>query len=140
MDDCEIPTSRQVVLIADYRRNNRELLRAILEPANYVVVEAADGEEALLMASKFTPHLVILDIHMPKRDDFGVVRELRNDPIRAIPIMALTASASFDEKDRIMGSGFDACFVKPIGPARLRDAVAALLHHGDQSLKPTLPV
>jgi CheY-like chemotaxis protein len=117
MGDFEIPTSGQVVLIADDKRNNRELLRAILEPANYVVVEAADGEEALLMASKFTPHLVILDIHMPKRDGFGVVRELRNDPIlQAIPMMALTASASFDEKDRIMGSGFDACFVKPIGP------------------------
>jgi CheY-like chemotaxis protein len=133
--------SRTIVLIADDKQSNRELLRAILEHADYIVVEAADGEEALLMASESCPHLMILDIHMPKRDGFGVIKELREDPVlHAVPIMALTASASFDERDRIMDSGFDACFVKPIGPARLRDAVAALLQQGDQSLKPKLPV
>jgi CheY-like chemotaxis protein len=128
MPALEAPKPRPVVLIADDKQSNRELLRAILENANYTVVEAADGEEALLLASESNPHLVILDIHMPKRDGFGVITELRKDPmLQGVPIMALTASASFNEKDRILGSGFDACFVKPIGPAKLRDAVASLL-------------
>jgi len=122
---------RRVILIADDKQSNRELLRTILEHASYAVVEAADGDEAVLMASEVSPHLIILDIHMPKKDGFGVIRELRKDPsLRALPIMALTASASLDEKDRIIGSGFDACLVKPIGPARLRDAVASLLQAG----------
>ena len=126
-----IPRRRQIILIADDKLSNRELLRAILEHADYVVVEAADGEEALVMASEVNPHLIILDIHMPKRDGFGVIKELRKDPdLQTLPIMALTASASLDEKDLIMGSGFDACLVKPIGPAKLRDAVASLLDHG----------
>jgi CheY-like chemotaxis protein len=103
-----------------------------LEQANYVVVEAVDGEEALLMASETNPHLIILDIHMPKRDGFGVIEELRKDPaLQDLPIMALTASASLDEKDRIIDSGFDACLIKPIGPSRLRDAVASLLHQSE---------
>jgi CheY-like chemotaxis protein len=124
----EVPNSGRVILIADDKQSNRELLRAILEPANYIVIEAADGEEALLMASEAPPHLVILDIHMPKRDGFGVIKELRKDPVfQTLPIMALTASASLDEQDRIMDAGFDVCLVKPIGPARLRAAVASLL-------------
>jgi len=132
MRPTELPCSRQVILIADDRSSSRELLRAILEQANYVVVEAVDGEQALLMASEINPHLIILDIHMPKRDGFGVIEELRKDPaLQDLPIMALTASASLDEKDRIIDSGFDACLIKPIGPSRLRDAVASLLHQSE---------
>ncbi len=128
MQSVENPGSKQLILIADDKQGNRELLRAILEHASYAVVEAADGDEAILMASVASPHLIILDIHMPKKDGFGVIRELRRDPdFRALPIMALTASASLDEQDRIIGSGFDACLVKPIGPARLRDAVGFLI-------------
>lgn len=125
---------RYVVLIADDKESSRELLRTILEHANYDVVEAADGEEALLVASEANPHLVILDIHMPKRDGFGVIKELRKDPaLQDLPIMALTASASLDERDRIMDSGFDACLIKPIGPAKLRDAVASLLRQPEST-------
>jgi len=125
----EITSLRRVILIADDKQSSRDLLRAILDD-KYLVVEAADGEEALLMAFELSPHLVILDIHMPKRDGFGVVEELRKErALQDIPIMALTASASPDEKDRILNSGFDACFVKPIGPAKLREAVAALLQN-----------
>ncbi|WP_348268767.1 response regulator [Edaphobacter paludis] len=123
----QISSLRRVILVADDKQSSRDLLHAILDD-KYVVVEASDGEEALLMAFESIPHLVILDIHMPKRDGFGVVTELRKEPaLQNVPIMALTASASLDEKDKIMNSGFDACFVKPIGPAKLREAVAALL-------------
>lgn len=122
---------RKVILIADDKESSRELLRAILERSSYNVVEAADGDEAILLASESSPHLIILDIHMPKRDGFGVIAELRKDPdLHALPIMALTASASLDEQERIIGSGFDACLVKPIGAAKLRDAVASLLQSG----------
>lgn len=125
----EITSLRRVILIADDKQSSRDLLRAILDD-KYSVVEASDGEEALLMAFESSPHLVILDIHMPKRDGFGVMEELRKEPaLQDVPIMALTASASPDEKDRILNSGFDACFVKPIGPAKLREAVAALLQN-----------
>jgi len=128
MQPTELPCRRQVILIADDKPSGRELLRAILEHANYVVVEAADGEEAILMASEASPQLIILDIHMPKRDGFGVIEELRKDPaLQDVPIMALTASASLDDTDRIMDSGFDVCLAKPIGPAKLRSAVASLL-------------
>lgn len=120
--------SRQVILIADDQENSRELVRAILGRSNYVVVEAADGEQALQISSKAKPDLIILDIHMPKRDGFVVVNQLRKDPaFKSTPIMALTASGSLSDKDRIISSGFDVCLVKPIGPAKLRETVASLL-------------
>jgi CheY-like chemotaxis protein len=57
-----------------------------------------------------------------------VVNELRKNPVfQSTPIMALTASGSLGERDRITASGFDACLVKPIGPAKLRETVASLL-------------
>ena len=122
----EIISTRRVILIADDKQSSRDLLRAVLDD-KYLVVEAADGEEALLLAFESSPHLVILDIHMSKKDGFDVVKELRKDPVlQDVPIMALTASASFDE-DQIVNSGFDAYCVKPIGPAKLREVVAALL-------------
>jgi len=136
----EISSLRRVILIVDDKQSSRDLLRAILDD-KYLVLEASDGEEALSMAFEAIPQLVILDIHMPKRDGFGVVRELRKDPtLQDVPIMALTASASLDEKDRIMNSGFDACFVKPIGPTKLRDAVAALLQNKPQLRRPRSPI
>jgi len=124
----DLPCVKRTILIADDKPSNRELLRTILEHANYIVIEAVDGEEALSMTVEANPKLVILDIHMPKRDGFDVIKELRNSPeLQDLPILALTASASLDEKDRIINSGFDACLIKPIGPAKLRDAVASLL-------------
>ena len=120
--------SRHVILIADDQENSRELVRAILGRSNYVVVEAADGEQALQMSSRAKPDLIILDIHMPKQDGFAVVKELRKDPaFQSTPIMVLTASGSLGDRDRITASGFDACLVKPIGPAKLRETIASLL-------------
>ncbi len=128
MSDFELPRPRKVILVADDQESGRELVRAILGRSNYVVVEAADGEQALQMSSRAKPDLIILDIHMPKHDGFAVVNELRKDPIfQSTPIMALTASGSLSDQDRITASGFDACLVKPIGPAKLRETVALLL-------------
>lgn len=128
MSDFEAPTPRKIILVADDQESGRELVRAILGRSNYVVVEAADGEQALQMSFEAKPDLVILDIHMPKQDGFAVVSELRKDPaFRSTPIMALTASGLLSDRDRITASGFNACLVKPIGPAKLRETVASLL-------------
>jgi CheY-like chemotaxis protein len=60
---------------------------------------------------------------------------LRKDPtFQAVPIIALTASAPHNEEVLIMRGGFDACFVKPIGPSRLRSAVASLLQRFESAI------
>jgi CheY-like chemotaxis protein len=58
----------------------RDLIRTVLESCGYAVFEAVDGKEAIRQARPTHPSLIILDLHMPDVDSFGVVAELRRDP------------------------------------------------------------
>jgi len=116
------------ILIADDAEGSRELLRSILEGSGYIVAEAADGEQVLAQADAFNPHLVILDLQMPKVDGCAAVCALRKKPAFArTPIVALTAAYSDSIPERIAAAGFTEYLVKPIGPSRLRKCVANLL-------------
>ncbi len=129
---AEMPRSRKTqILVADDNVGGRDLLRAILERDGHDVVEASDGEEALAMLKASDPDLldlVILDIHMPRRDGFEVLAEIREDHrFDRTPVLALTASASPGDRERILAAGFTKQFTKPIGPAKLRQVVAEML-------------
>jgi two-component system, cell cycle response regulator DivK len=116
------------VLVADDRPTGRELVRAVLENSGYDVFEAADGTEALRVAREQQPNLIILDIHMPGRDGFGVVEELRKDEqFATTPIIALTASAMQGDRERAMAMGFTGYITKPIRLDALRQEVERLL-------------
>jgi CheY-like chemotaxis protein len=65
---------------------------------------------------------------MPHRDGFQVLASIREDPrLDRTPVLALTASASPGDRERILAAGFTSHFTKPIGPAKLRQTVAAML-------------
>jgi two-component system, cell cycle response regulator len=116
------------VLVADDKATSRELLRTVLETAGYTISEASDGIEALRYTREIAPDLIILDLHMPGVDGFGVVKELRGDGrFAATPIMALTASAMQGDRERAMAAGFDSYVSKPIPLATLREEVERLL-------------
>jgi CheY-like chemotaxis protein len=116
------------VLVADDKATSRELIRTVLETAGYTISEASDGIEALRYAREIAPDLIILDLHMPGVDGFGVVKELRGDGrFAATPIMALTASAMQGDRERAMAAGFDSYVSKPIPLATLREEVERLL-------------
>jgi CheY-like chemotaxis protein len=116
------------ILVADDTDNGRELVRTVLESTGYQVFEAKDGIEAVVTARQVLPDLIILDLHMPKLDGFGVVEELHRDgALPATPIMALTASAMMGDKERAMAVGFTAYITKPIRLAELRAEVERLL-------------
>jgi len=116
------------VLVADDKATGRELVRTVLENTGYTVLEASDGEEALRSARENHPDLIILDIHMPGRDGFGVIEELRRDPqFAATPVMALTASAMQGDRERAVAAGFTGYVTKPIRLGALRSEVERLL-------------
>lgn len=116
------------ILVADDTENGRELVRTVLETTGYQVFEAKDGMEAVATARQVLPDLIILDLHMPKLDGFGVVEELHRDgALAATPIMALTASAMMGDKERAMAVGFTAYITKPIRLSELRAEVERLL-------------
>ena len=116
------------VLVADDKDTGRELVRTVLENSQYEVFEAANGIEALDQARKVQPDLIILDLHMPGLDGFGVIEELRREPrFAATPVMALTASAMMGDRERALAAGFTGYIPKPIRLTALRAEVARLL-------------
>ena len=126
---CEaVSREKKRVLIADDSPSSRDLLRSILEESNYIVADAGDGEQLLRMVEGFGPHVVILDLQMPKLDGYATVAALRRvSDLQRTPIIALTAVITQTTPERIFEAGFTAYLVKPVGPARLRQCVAKVL-------------
>jgi two-component system cell cycle response regulator DivK len=120
--------SPKTVLIADDKPSGRELLRTVLEGCGCVVLEAADGTEALCEARRHHPDLMLLDLHMPGIDGFEVIRTLRGEPdFAATPIVALTASAMNGDREKAMEAGFTGYLTKPIRLVELRNEICMLL-------------
>ncbi len=116
------------ILIADDKATGRELVRTILENEGYEIHEAVDGLDAVAQARTLHPDLMILDLHMPGLDGFGVVSALRQDAaFSATPILALTASAMMGDRERALGAGFTGYVSKPIRLAVLREEIERLL-------------
>src|SRR5580704_5234265 len=120
----------KTILVAEDRDASRELLSVVLKAAGYHVIQAADGEEALTRAAETLADLVILDIHMPRLDGFGVIRRLRDDPVYStIPVIALTASAMAGDRDSVLAAGFSEYISKPVNIPFLRREIARLLEN-----------
>lgn len=120
----------KTILVAEDRDASRELLNVVLTAAGYGVVLAEDGEEAMARAAEIPVDLVILDIHMPRLDGFGVIQRLRADPVYAkIPVIALTASAMAGDRDSVLAAGFSEYISKPVNMSLLRREIARLLEN-----------
>jgi CheY-like chemotaxis protein len=118
----------RTLLVADDNRVSRELARDVLESAGYRIVEASNGEEALMRAAETSPDLVLLDLEMPLKDGYAVLAELKRDPRFArLPVMAVTANGMQPDRERIQAAGFDTFLIKPISTAALRKRVGELL-------------
>jgi two-component system phosphate regulon response regulator PhoB len=118
----------QTVLVVDDERDIVELIRYNLSQEGYRVVTATDGQQAVELARRDRPDLVVLDLMLPLMPGTEVARILRQDEkTRDIPILMLTARGS--ETDRIVGFelGADDYVVKPFSPRELVLRVQAIL-------------
>ena len=116
------------VLVADDKASSRELIRVVLEGSGYAVSEAGDGQEAVQIAHQIEPDAILLDLHMPSLDGFGVLERLRADPrFAALPIVALTASAMQGDREKALAAGFTSYISKPVPLKELRAELARLL-------------
>ncbi len=114
------------VLLVDDNAMNVELFVDILTGAGHDVVVERDGPGGRARALVEPFDLVILDIQLPGIDGYAVCRDLRAAGIGG-PIVALSSAAMPEQIERGHGAGFDAYWTKPIGPAALREAVAAFV-------------
>ena len=97
--------------------DNRIIYSTVLRHLGYVVIEAQDGVQAVDLARRAQPDLILMDISIPRMDGWEATRILRGDPTtRAIPIIALTAHALSDDRERAAEVGFTSYLAKPIEP------------------------
>jgi adenylate cyclase len=125
--------ARKTILVADDDASIRGLLRQDLEAAGYPVIEAKNGQEAIDLARKKRPNLLILDVMMPEATGFDATMILRADPVTmGIPILMLTI---VEEKERAFRLGVDRYLPKPIDKDRLLTEVEALIAMGVSARK-----
>lgn len=104
----------KILLVEDNERN-RKLVRTILEFRGYEVIECDDGAPSLELAREHQPALVLMDIQLPTMDGITALRRLRGDPQTAsIPVVAVTASVTPGERDKVVAAGFNGYVSKPI--------------------------
>jgi DNA-binding response OmpR family regulator len=117
-----------LVLVADDEEDIRALVAFRLKRAGYEVITAADGEEALLLATTRLPDLAVLDMMMPKATGLEVTRSMREQATtKDIPVILLTARAQEADVSRGFEAGADDYVKKPFSPQDLQTRVQALL-------------
>ena len=118
----------ELILIVEDNEKNRRLVRDVLQFKGYQTIETETGEEGVELARSRQPALVLMDIQLPGIDGITALRQLRDDPItRAIRVMAVTASAMTQDRQKILSAGFDGYQSKPINVKAFLEAVHELL-------------
>jgi len=116
------------ILVAEDERDIRELIGFTLRHSGHEVLTASNGEDALAIALRELPNLVLLDIRMPRLTGYEVCRRLRADPTtQHIPVAFLSAKGQDSEVQAGMDAGATDYILKPFAPDQLINRVALLL-------------
>jgi signal transduction histidine kinase/DNA-binding response OmpR family regulator len=125
----QLPSLRGLsVLVVDDRPDAREIISEILRRQHAEVVTAESAPQALHSIASAIPHLLVTDLGMPDQDGYALLRQLRELPPDQggnLPVIALTAYASAEDRHRVLEAGFQAHLSKPVDPQELVQAVHA---------------
>ena len=120
-------TPRRILVVED-NPLNLKLVRDVLSFAGYDVMEAQSGEEGLRVAQQDPPDLVLMDLQLPGIDGTETLRRLRQGTLgRHVPVVAVTAFAMAEDKERASRAGFDGYVEKPISVRALPGQIEAFL-------------
>jgi two-component system cell cycle response regulator DivK len=118
----------QRILVVEDTDDNRRILRDLLVSAGFDLAEATDGISGLEMAQAFRPHLIVMDIQLPRLDGYGLARRLRADPsFRDVPLVAVTSYALRGDEEKAKAAGCNAYVTKPFSPRQLLATIRGLL-------------
>jgi two-component system, OmpR family, phosphate regulon response regulator PhoB len=123
------PTSiKPRVLVVEEHDDTREMLGVFFEYHGCRVIEARNGEQAISVAERDTPHLILLDMKLPGMDGLAVARLMRARPkLSNVPIVATTANAAVQFRSEVFKAGCDYVVVKPFEFKRLEEIVKSLI-------------
>ena len=116
------------ILIVEDNPMNRDMLSRRLQRRGFEILIATDGAEGLAATRERRPDLVLMDMSLPVIDGWEATRRIKAAPAtRAIPVIALTAHAMSDDRDKALAAGCDDYDTKPVDLPRLLDKISGLL-------------
>ena len=120
-----------VILVVEDNERNLKLVRDVLEYAGYDVRVARTAEDGIALAVSEPPDLVLMDLQLPGIDGMEALRRLRESPRTAdVPVVAVTAQAMKQDRERALEAGFNGYIEKPISVRAFPDQVRGFLGDG----------
>jgi two-component system cell cycle response regulator DivK len=122
----------ETVLLVEDTEDNRQMMRKLLEMSGFRVVEATNGEEAVKVASKEQPRVILMDLSLPVIDGLAATRRIRGLPgLSTVPIIVVSAHDTADFHSEALAAGCNAYITKPIDYPELEEIVNRLLSKGN---------
>jgi two-component system cell cycle response regulator DivK len=119
------------ILLVEDNEMNRDMLSRRLTRNGFEVVIAVDGQQGIDAAEREQPDLILMDISLPVVDGWEATRRIRDSATaKGIPIIALTAHAMTQDREKAMAVGCDDFDTKPVELPRLLEKIGALLERG----------
>jgi CheY-like chemotaxis protein len=120
--------ANELILIVEDNEKNRRLARDVLQFKGYRILESETAEEGIRLAREQNPALVLMDFHLPGMNGIEALKVLRADSATSsIPVIAVTASAMTEDRQKIIAAGFDGLQTKPINIKEFMEAVGDAL-------------
>jgi CheY-like chemotaxis protein len=117
-------TASRKILVVDDEPYMLRFIQLLLERDGYQMITARNGQEAIEVALRESPHLVIMDAMMPKMDGLTALRQLKHEPsTRSIPVIVLTANPHKFSREEAESSGATIFLTKPFSPTQLLDEI-----------------
>jgi two-component system cell cycle response regulator DivK len=121
------PAHKKILIVED-NELNMKLFNDLLEAQGYYTLQSKNGREALALARRHRPDLILMDIQLPEVSGLQVTRWIKDDDeLRAIPVVAITAFAMKGDEQKIRDGGCEAYIAKPISVASFLHTVARFL-------------
>jgi two-component system KDP operon response regulator KdpE len=118
---------KPTVLLVEDEKQMRKLVNISLKANDYDVIEAETAEEGVKQAAAYTPDLVLLDLGLPDKSGFDVIRSIRE--WSTMPIIVISASGQEEKKVRALDEGADDYLTKPFGAAELMARIRVAIRH-----------
>ena len=133
------PVQGAVILLVEDNEINQQVASEILEQAGFYVDIANHGQEALDMLESKAYDCVLMDVQMPVMDGYTATGKIReNSSYDNLPVLAMTANATLEDRDRSLKAGMNEHIAKPIRPQILFEALLKWIPHGEREIPETL--
>jgi two-component system cell cycle response regulator DivK len=117
------------ILVVEDHEDNRQILRDLLASPEFDIIEAEDGEQAVVAATRYRPDLILMDIQLPLLDGYEATRRIKADPaLKNIPVIVVTSYALSGDEQKAYAAGCDGYVAKPYDPIALLETVRQFLN------------